>query len=298
MGASDRDYWRPHHRAGSGPREAGRLTPVVKGLLVANLVVFFADVLFFPGRDGGFGLLGSWGALSVRGLAGEGRWWELLSFQFVHAGLGHLAVNMIGLVLFGHFLERWWGAGRFLAYYLLCGVGGGLLCVGLCLLGAFGYHADTHLVGASAGIFGLVVGVAVLAPALQVRLLFPPIELSMRQMALALLGLAVLMILTNLNQNAGGEAGHLGGLIVGYLLMRRPALLNWAGGRRRAEVEIIAPRTSAKHGAILRPVAGADPAADEVDRILDKISAHGLQSLTAAERAVLDERSRHSRPFP
>ncbi|MCU0781860.1 MAG: rhomboid family intramembrane serine protease [Akkermansiaceae bacterium] len=136
MGAIDRDYWRPHHRAGSGPREAGRLTPVVKWLLVANLAVFFADVFFFPARDGGFGLLGAWGGLSVRGLVWEGRWWELLSFQFVHAGLGHLAVNMIGLVLFGHFLERWWGAGRFLAYYLLCGVGGGLLCVGLCLLGA------------------------------------------------------------------------------------------------------------------------------------------------------------------
>ena len=177
-------------------------------------------------------------------------------------------------------------------------MGGGLLCVGLCLAGAFGYTADTRLVGASAGVFGLVVGVAVIAPSLRVRVLFPPVEMSMRQMALVLLGLAVLMILTNLNDNAGGEAGHLGGLMVGYLLMRRPALLNWAGGRR-PEVEIVVPRTSAKYGAILRPGAGpVTPGMAEVDRVLDKISKQGFQALTAAERAVLEEASRQPRDSP
>ncbi len=292
MGVSDREYWRERPAAGQGRSAAGpgRWTPVVKWLLIANIAVFFADIFFFPGKPGDFGLLGSIGALSLRGLLLEGHVWELLTFQFVHGGLGHLAVNMVGLVLFGHFMERWWGSGRFLAYYLLCGMGGGLLCVALCLSGVFAYSWDTSLVGASAGLFGLIVGVAVIAPALRVRLLFPPIELSMRQLAVGLLCLAVLMIFTNLNSNAGGEAGHLGGLLVGYFLMRRPQLLQWAAARR-PDVEISAPSKSDRYGAILRPA--ADPA--EVDRILEKISRHGIQSLTGAERATLEGHSRRQR---
>jgi membrane associated rhomboid family serine protease len=223
-----------------------------------------------------------------------GRVWELLTFQFLHGGIGHLAVNMIGLYVFGPWLERWWGSRRFTVYYLLCGMAGALFFALLWWLGMFPDTGPyTPLVGASAGLYGILVGVAVIAPDLRVMLVFPPIELSMRQLALAVLAIAVLAVLTGVGGNAGGEAGHLGGAIVGYLLIQRPHWLAWAA-RRRPEVEIIRPRAFGGPGRDAPTDAGL---AEEVDRILEKISAHGMHSLTPGERATLEKVSR-SRNFP
>jgi len=107
----------------------------------------------------------------------------------------------------------------------------------------------------------------------------------MRTFALGLMGIAVFMILTNLH-NAGGEAGHLGGAIAGFLLMKYPDLLRPLGGRNQGKVDVIPPKAfrrgqSPPHSKV---VAKSDP---EIDRILDKISRHGLQSLTEEERRKL-----------
>lgn len=261
---------------------------MVRGLLIANVVVFFADVFVF--KD----MLRELGAFSVaNGLFG-GRLWELLTFQFIHGGIGHLLANMIGLYVFGPWAERWWGSRRFIAFYLLCGMAGALFFSLLWWLGMFpDVSAYTPLVGASAGIYGILAGVAMIAPNLRVMLIFPPIELSMRQLALAVLGIAVLAVVTGFGGNAGGEAGHLGGAILGFLLVRNPHWLAWAAGRD-PEVEIIPPR------AFGGPRGGAQPDAAlsaEIDRILEKISAQGIHSITPAERATLDHVS-NSHNFP
>jgi membrane associated rhomboid family serine protease len=290
MGLADRDYQREDY---SGQRRPSRVTPVVKALLAINVALYFLELLILDGSGRGMEKpLREFGAFSIASGFQNGRVWELLTFQFLHGSLGHLAANSIGLFFFGPWMERWWGSLRFLAFYLLCGVAGALFYSLLVVTGLLPCDFRTSLVGASAGIYGIVIGVAVIAPDLRVRLLLPPVELSMRQLATLVMGFAVIVILLGFGDNEGGEAGHLGGAILGYLLVRNPAWLR--RGKRLGNVEITVPkafqRTSSPK---LRPRSTVELQRDsEVDRILDKISSHGFQSLTAEERETLQNASK------
>lgn len=278
MGLADRDY---HRREDHGGIMA-RLTPVVKWLLLANIAVFFTDMFI------GHRML-RFGAYAIESAILEFRVWEFITFQFLHGSLGHLLFNSIGLYFFGPLMERWWGSRRFLWFYLLCGGAGAAFFTLLTLLGLLPGGIQSNLIGASAGIYGIFIGVAVIAPDLRVALLFPPIELSMRQLAIALLVIATGVILLRIGGNEGGEAGHLGGAILGYFLVRRPSLL---GGnplprprrRRPAFTPKIRPRSST-----------LDRQDSEVDRILDKISREGFQSLTPDERETLQRASQQKK---
>lgn len=263
-----------------------RLTPVVKWLLIANVGIFILDV--FTGHH-----LINFGAFAIQSALFEFRIWEFITFQFLHASVGHVLFNSIGLYFFGPWMERWWGSRKFLIFYLLCGAAGAAFFTLLTFLHILPTGQGSALVGASAGIYGIFVGVAVVAPDLRVMLLIPPIELSMRQLAIALLVISTGAILLSLGGNEGGEAGHLGGAILGFFLMRYPNLL---GGTQR--VRIVRPRAFTRRTeSKLRPrsrfEAGQDSA---VDQILDKVSREGFQSLTDEERETLrqaSERHRH-----
>ena len=172
----------------------------------------------------------------------EGELWRLITYQFLHAGLPHLIFNMWALYFFGPLVENAMGSGRYLAFYLSCGVAGALFSSLLAALGIFGsatspeldtlllhlaqYTGHNHLelwqltsmVGASAGIYGVLVAVAFLYPGMRIRLVIPPVEMAMRTFALVVLGLAVITITLN-GHNAGGEAGHLGGIILSAIIM-------------------------------------------------------------------------------
>ena len=254
------------------------LTPVTKWLLIANVVIYLVDV--FSGHH-----LRYFGTFAIRSAIYEGRIWEFFTFQFLHGHVLHLLMNSIGLFFFGPLMERWWGSMRFLVFYLLAGAGGAAFYTVLALLGVVDLGG---LVGASAGIYGILAGIAVIAPNLRVALLFPPIELSMRQLAMALLALATVSIVFGLFGNEGGEAGHLGGAIVGFLLVKFPQLLSWIGPRD-PDVERAGPRIHTGHSeAKLRPKSRLDlHQSTEIDLILDKISRDGFQSLTDEERQKL-----------
>lgn len=254
-----------------------RLTPVVKWMLITNVGIFFLDMFL------GHPCL-QFGAFAIQSAIFEFRIWEFITFQFLHGSLGHLLFNGLGLFFFGPWMERWWGSGKFLIFYLLCGCAGAVLFTLLTLAGLLPGGNHGALIGASAGIYGIFIGVAVIAPDLRVMLLFPPVELSMRQLAIALLVIATGVIVFEIGRNQGGEAGHLGGAILGYILTRHPRLLGLdpeGAGRlvraaRKPFVSKLRPRT--------RLESGQDSA---VDLILDKISREGFQSLTAAEREIL-----------
>ena len=283
MGIADRDYQRQHRYGGSG--FLSQLTPVVKALLILNLGIYLLD-LVFEGRYGDK-ILRNFGVFSIQSAIHEHHVWEFVTFQFLHGSLGHVLFNCIGLFFFGPWLERWWGSAKFLIYYLLCGVAGALFFTLLVQLGLLpGDGPNSGLLGASAGIYGTLIGVAVIAPNLRVSLLFPPIELSMRQMAMALLAISVGSILLKLGGNEGGEAGHLGGAILGFILMRNPWLLGKTDGEEifRTKRVPTPPRREAK----LRPRVNPDLTKDsQVDVILDKVSREGLHSLTQEEREFL-----------
>lgn len=273
-----------------------RLTPVVKWLLIANIGIFVLDYLILPLV---FDIrldnlrkppIFKWGAFSVESALMQYRLWEFITFQFIHGGLTHVLFNCMGLFFFGPWLERWWGSLRFIVFYLLCGVAGAAFYTLLMLLHVVPGDFQSGLVGASAGIYGILIGVAVIAPNLRVMLLFPPIELSMRQLAIVLMVISTGAILFSLGGNEGGEAGHLGGAILGFILMRFPWLLG--GGS-----DVVVRRPGRPFVSKLRPRTSAELETDSaVDIILDKVSREGFQSLTQAERDILlkaSERQHH-----
>ena len=285
MGINDRDYHRNDRREGGGL--FAQLTPVVKWLLILNLGIYFLDL--FLANAAGDRPIRDFGIFSIRSAVFEGRIWEFITFQFLHGSVGHVLFNCVGIFFFGPWLERWWGAGRFIIFYLLCGIAGAGFFTLLVWCGLLpGDGAGSHLLGASAGIYGIFIGVAVIAPDLRVMLLFPPIELSMRQLAMALMAISIGAILLKLGGNEGGEAGHLGGAILGFILMRYPQLLGHG-----SSVETVRPRAiSRTPAAKLRPRTSLENEQDSaVDVILDKISREGFQSLTPAERDFLQKAS-------
>ena len=285
MGYADRDYFRE-----GATRPPGRLAgaPVVKWLLFLNLGVFLVGLLLeLTDRFWAFG------AFTVQeGFLGF-QVWRLLTFQFLHADFGHLLFNSIAIYFFGAFVEHQLRSRAFLVFYLLCGVMGAL---GASLLGLFQGDFQWYLIGASAGVFGILVVAALIAPDMQVRLLIPPVTLTMRQLAIILLVIGVLTIVLG-GRNAGGEAGHLGGALAGFLFWKVPLLRGLlenlgcpgrGGVRKRASLKIRITRRDERQGKKLRPqsrVSGTE--ASEVDRILDKINEHGLQVLTEEERELL-----------
>jgi membrane associated rhomboid family serine protease len=268
---------------------------VVKWLLIINIIVWLLDMItnkapqppagFLRGHDS---FLWNWGHFNVGAAVEHFQIWRFFTFQFLHADGLHLLVNMLGLFFFGHFAERWWGSRKFLFFYLSTGVAGALFYVLLFYLGWFakqGYDSSIPMVGASAGIFGILACVTIVAPNLRV-LLFGVIPMSMRTFAILALGISVIFIGLNLD-NAGGEAGHVGGAILGFILMRNPQLLSFVSddvmlSRRRPLVDATIVREKK-----LRPRINIDMDDSEVDRILDKVSREGLQSLTDQERDIL-----------
>lgn len=282
MGLADRDYQRRPSATNA------RLTPVVRFLLWFQGGLFLLDYLVLPlvfdlPTDGSRKPpIVEWGAFSVHSAIDEGRVWEFLTFQFLHDSVGHVLFNSVGLFFFGPWAERWWGSSKFLLFYLLCGCAGAGLFTLFLRGGIVPGSVHSGLIGASAGIYGIFVAVAVIAPNMRVMLLFPPVELTMRQLAIALMVLSVVLIQTGWLGNQGGEAGHLGGFVAGFLLMKFPWLL---GGAKPARPVRRIPPGPPK----LRPrthVGGpvVDP---EIDRILDKISRDGIHSVTPEERELL-----------
>jgi membrane associated rhomboid family serine protease len=218
MGLYDREYIR-RPAAGS---TVGRLSAwsVATWLIVINVAVFVLDGL--TGRQ--LTLFGYFSAsTAIYGL----QVWRFITFQFLHASISHIFFNMLSLYFFGPMVESYLGRRRFLAFYLLCGAAGAGMYLVLWQLGFLQYGASTPLVGASAGIFGVLIAGATIAPDARVMLLFPPIPMRLKVLAWVLLGIAAFTVLTA-GPNAGGQAAHLGGAALGALLIRRPQWLNFA----------------------------------------------------------------------
>jgi membrane associated rhomboid family serine protease len=213
--------------------------------------------------------------------------WRFVTFQFLHGTLMHIVFNMFGLWIFGGMVEQYLGSRRYAAFYLTCGIFGAVGYLLLNFLGNIlppelvaripGLLSDsiyTPLVGASAGVFGVILACAYIAPNAIVQLLFPPIPLKLKWMAYAYVAFAAYNLLTS-GHNAGGDAAHLGGAIAGAFFIRNAHLL-----RDFFEILGRSPRAE-RRGPIL-----ADDDT-EVDRILGKVDKGGLESLSDREKRTL-----------
>lgn len=301
MGIYDREYVRNERRGGGsfgggGVSRGVRLSgwSINTWLIVINVAVHVVRSLFLkPYLSKWTGLnedfLFQWGHFSTRLGFGALEVWRLVTFQFLHAdGIWHLGFNMMGLYFFGGLVEQYLGKKRYAAFYLMCGLCGGLLYLvlnllgfwGLSLPGALGVDPGTPLVGASAGVFGVIIACAFIAPTSVVQLIFPPIPLKMRTFAYGYVAFAALNLLWGGN-NAGGDAAHIGGAVAGYFFIRRPHLL-------REFLDVFGNSSTPKGRPGPRPgkkAKGAEEA--EVNRVLDKVQRSGLHSLSDAEKKVL-----------
>ena len=153
--------------------------------------------------------------------------WQLLTYALLHGGLLHLAFNMYGLWMFGSELERLWGPRRLLQYYVVSVLVAGAVQ----LVVASGAPVPYPTVGASGGLFGLLIGYAMLFPNRTIVLLIPPIPMPAWMFAV-LYGLLELTLGVTGGQGGIAHFAHLGGMLGGWLMLRY-----WAGrpqfGRRR-----------------------------------------------------------------
>lgn len=215
MGFADRDYYRDPPSRGFGTMN---MWSVTTWLIAINVAVFVLDQ--FLQRQ-----LAQWGYFSAATAIGGLQIWRFITFQFLHAGLGHIFFNMLSLYYFGPMIEQYLGRGRYLAFYLACGVAGAGAYFLLLMLGMLNAGAGTPLVGASAGIFGVLIAAAFIAPNSTIMLMFPPIPMKLKVFAYVMIGIGFFVVLSN-GRNAGGEAAHLGGAALGALLIRNPRWLN------------------------------------------------------------------------
>ncbi len=296
----NRDYMRNEPSAGNPLRFQWSASVV----LMLVLVITFAfqcinDVYGKPGIEDSL-------ALTATALT-RGHVWQLLTFQFLHSGLWHLLGNLMGLWFFGRLVENILGTNRFLVAYFGCGVVGGLLQCALMAL--FSKHFGDYVFGASAGVMGIFAIFARLESDSEIRLNF---ILPIRAGVLLWLAAAISLFFTLVPSFRGGataHAAHLGGILAGLAWVklgwhRDFVVLPWENllGRlrfwrlfpaRHRKQELV--RAAAEHGRPWRSVgvkAETDLAPEEfisreVDPILDKISAHGMQSLTERERKTL-----------
>jgi membrane associated rhomboid family serine protease len=245
------------------------VTPWVRRLIVANIIVFFLQQLV-PGVTD---------ALAFIPALFLSRPWTAVTYMFVHdpRSLTHILFNMIALYFFGPRVEERLGSRRFITLYGLAGITGALV--------SSIFSPLNPIVGASGAVFGVMVAFAMFWPTAQIYI-FGILPLEAR---IAL----ILMILYSLWSGFRGGSGvadfaHLGGIAGGWLYLK---WLNARAGTKRFRSKATGPAPVAKDNLLnwkrVDPKAVHEVNRDEVNRILDKISAKGLASLTNEERLFL-----------
>ncbi len=257
----------------SEPLSLRRMSPGVKNLVLANVAVFLVSAVVGSEFIRLFGLV-------PRQVLQE-RWvWQPVTYMFVHGGFMHLLFNVFMLWMFGMAIEAQWGTREFLKYYFICGLSVALVKI------AVWPHSGVPLVGASGALFGLLVAFAMLYPDSVVYLYF---FLPVKAAHMAIL-CGLIEFFSMLGQGGGriDHFAHLTGLGVGYVYIRWWWVFKLRLGSLLSD---LVPAPAAKPRRQARPKAPpAQPAAasmEDVDRILDKILAKGLDSLTDEEREIM-----------
>jgi membrane associated rhomboid family serine protease len=255
---------------GSRWRYFAGITPVVKYLVIVNSGVFLAEFLFQPGW---MGLLGLTPAFFWRGAL-----WQPFTYMFLHGGGFHLFFNMLVLWMFGTTLELTWGGRRFLFFYVICGVGAGLLSA------AVTPGSPIPIVGASGAIYGLLMAFGILFPD-QLIYIWGVFPVRARYFVI---GIGLIEFFTAMSgaQSRVAHFAHLGGMLFGLVYMKwdvlGKSLSGWRSEKRqKRHLKVVWDREHEKR-----------KLQEEIDRLLDKGGKNGTDSLTAEERERIRKLSR------
>jgi membrane associated rhomboid family serine protease len=291
--------------------------PVIKNLLIANAVIFFVQIVgeqILTGTGYTFAQIITkyFALIPVDGfiagsMGGEPIiWnfypWQLVSYQFLHGGFGHIFWNMFALWMFGMEIENLWGSKKFLYFYLLSGIGAGLCHLFLSpLMG--GGNAPT--IGASGSIFGVLIAFAMIFPNRYIFLyFFIPVKAKYLVTFFILLQL---FLVGDLSSNIAYLA-HLGGALTGFIFIMLDK-------NTHVILKDIFSRSSFRTSKPFNPFGGVsdrfkrkeeniqdanyyevkkedEVTQEEIDRILDKISQSGYKNLTDREKRILFEASK------
>lgn len=297
-----------------------RIPPVVKTLLLLNILAFIADYAMSGTLSD---MLGLYYVGSSRFAA-----YQIITYMFMHGGLSHIFFNMFALWMFGRIMEEYWGGKRFLYYYLVCGIGAGLIQEAGQLLGVISPFANT--IGASGAIYGILLAFGMTFP--NEKLFIIPIPFPIKAKYFVTF-YAIVEILEGFGASSDGVAhfAHLGGMLFGLLLIlhwRRAAkrrrygsgsfwvksspysesgessydkgessaldkffnLFKGRAERNRSKMKVTPGKGS--RGADYDYNARKKAESDEIDRILDKVRKDGYASLTTEEKNKLFDASK------
>ena len=228
--------------------------------------------------------------------------WTLITYFFTHEGFFHILFNMLFLYWFGRIVHDLLGNHKLINLYVLGGIIGGLFYILIYNLIPF-YHDRVNqsiLLGASAGVFAVVVGAATYFPNYSLFLLFfGPVKIKY---------IAIFYVLLSFfridGSNAGGDLAHIGGAAIGFLYIIQlkkgndigqpvTMFINWIKGlfspRSKIRVSYKKPKSET---AKKSPSTTGSVTQEEIDRILDKISQGGYENLTKEEKQKLFDASR------
>ena len=207
-------YGRGHQRPGMsfGPPVT---PPVVKNLLIGIVAVYVLQVLTQDAYTGAF-------AVQPARVWQEGWIWQPFTYMWFHGGLMHAALNGFVLWMFGSQMAMAWGAQRFLRYYLLCGIGAGFI-ISLWPYVPYGLGMTsersllTFTLGASGAVYGVMLAYSLTWPDRTIMMIFPPVSFRAIWLIPIVFGMTILMYPSgNIS-----HIGHLGGVIVGWIYLRR-----------------------------------------------------------------------------
>jgi membrane associated rhomboid family serine protease len=183
-----------------------RLTPLVRNLIIINVVVFLAQNLLSNLYVTEY--LALWSVHSP-----NFKPYQFFTYMFAHGGFGHIFFNMLSLASFAPILESHWGDKKFLTFYLATGIGAGVVYA---LVNLFlGTSAGGIMLGASGALYGILMAFGMVFPNLEIMLLFPPVPIKAKYMVF------IMGFITYALDRSGTVAhlAHFGGAFVGFIII-------------------------------------------------------------------------------
>jgi membrane associated rhomboid family serine protease len=185
-----------------------RLTPIVKNLIIVNVVVFVLQSILAPVT----------GLMELHNIASPHfRPYQLFTYMFAHGGFGHIFFNMLTFAFTGPLLEDYWGQKKFLVFYIACGLGAAVFNVLMDMF--FGIGRFSSMIGASGAVYGIMTAFGIIFANMEMRLLLIPFSFKAKYLIIVLGSLAIINGFSGTNDGTAHMA-HLGGIVVAIILIQ------------------------------------------------------------------------------